>query len=467
MPLTIYNTLSREIEPFSPLSHKSVRMYTCGPTVYDYVHIGNLRTYILSDILKRVLKYDGYSVTHVMNITDVGHLTDDGDTGQDKMEKGAAREGKTAREIANFYTEAFKRDIEALDILEPDTWAIATAHIPEQIAQVQALTDKGFTYETSDGIYMDTTKIPNYGALTNLDKQDLQAGARVLMGEKKNSHDFALWKWSERQHEPTTADEKSQKPKRQMEWSAFGRMGFPGWHIECSAMAMKYLGDQFDIHVGGIDLSRIHHVNEIAQAEAVTGKHPWVKYWVHGEFLLMNSEKMAKSLGNLLTLSALKEKGIDPLAYRYFVLQAHYRKQLNFTLEALQAAQNGLENLRTHVARIDDSYVTDPSVIRAFDSAINGDMNMPQALAVLWDALKNKAIDLKTIISFDKVLGLNLHNPAQGELAIPADVQILLDQREQARKDRDFKTSDKLRDQIKALDFVVKDTDEGQKVFRS
>ncbi|PIR74656.1 MAG: cysteine--tRNA ligase [Candidatus Magasanikbacteria bacterium CG10_big_fil_rev_8_21_14_0_10_47_10] len=469
MPFHIYNTLSRKIEEFSPLHGKDVGMYSCGPTVYDFTHIGNHRTNILSDILKRVLKYNGFKVNHVMNITDVGHLTDDGDSGEDKMEKGAAREGKTAEQVADFYTDAFKADLETLNILEPTTWARATEHIQDQIDQVQQLIDKGYTYETPDGIYMDTTQISDYGALVELNKQDLLPGARVDMADKRNQHDFALWKWSERgeRHpESAAAGKGSHHPKRQMEWDAFGRKGFPGWHIECSAMAMKYLGEQFDLHVGGIDLSRVHHVNEIAQAEAVTGKKPWVTYWVHGEFLLMNNEKMAKSIGNLLTISALREKGFDPLAYRYFVLQAHYRKQLNFTIDALTAAQHGLENLRSHVAHLPGNPAADPLVREQFTNAINDDLNMPEALAVLWTALKEDRIDLNMIVEFDKVLGLKLHNPDKAPLIIPQEVQDLLSERTAAREQQDWAKSDQLRDDIAELGFGVEDTGEGQRVVK-
>ncbi|MEK7623556.1 MAG: cysteine--tRNA ligase, partial [Patescibacteria group bacterium] len=335
--LTLYNTLTRRKETFEPLRDKAVGLYTCGPTVYNYAHIGNLRTYIFEDILKRALVANGYDVRHVMNITDVGHLTDDADFGEDKMEKGAKREDKSAWEIAEFYTQAFKKDVQELNILPPDIWCKATDNIAEQIAMVQTLIDKGVTYETADGIYFDTTKISDYGKLARLRAQTLQPGKRVEMGEKRNPHDFALWKFS-----PTGE-------KRQMEWEAFGRKGFPGWHIECSAMSIKYLGEQFDIHCGGIDHVPIHHTNEIAQSETATGKKPWVRYWLHGEFLNIAETKMAKSGENFITLQTIKDRGISPIAYRYFLLQTHYRKQLNFSWEALQAAETGLGNLRDQV----------------------------------------------------------------------------------------------------------------------
>ena len=287
--LTLYNTLTKTIEPFEPRHPREVGLYTCGPTVYHYAHIGNLRTYLFEDVLKRVLREHGYTVRHVMNITDVGHLTDDADQGEDKMEKGSRREGKSAWELAEFYTSAFTRDMQELNLMPPDVWSKATDHIPEQIRQVQTLIDNGYTYTTNDGIYFDTTKVPDYGKLAGLDRQSLKAGARVETREKKNPHDFALWKF-------TPPGE-----KRQMEWDAFGRKGFPGWHIECSAMSIKYLGEQFDIHCGGVDHIPVHHTNEIAQAESATGKKPWVRFWLHGEFLNLAEMKMSKSGDEFIT----------------------------------------------------------------------------------------------------------------------------------------------------------------------
>lgn len=458
--LKLYNTLARQKQDFKPLHDNTVGLYTCGPTVYNYAHIGNLRTYVFEDILVRVLKYNGYKVNHVINITDVGHLTDDADQGEDKMESGAKREGKTAHEIAEFYTNAFKEDMADLNILEPNTWCKATDHIQEQIDLVQNLTDKGYTYETSDGIYFDTTKLDDYGKLANLDKQDLKAGARVDIGEKKNPHDFALWKFS-------------LDGRRQMEWPApFGasqgqtRTGFPGWHIECSAMSMKYLGEQFDIHCGGIDHVQVHHTNEIAQTEAVTGKKPWVNFWLHGEFLVVDNGKMAKSENNFLTLKTLKTKNLDPLAYRYFLLQAHYRKQLAFSWEALESADAGLKNLKKHIKNIESNTQTDEHVEAEFLDAVNDDLNIPEALAVLWTALKNKSISLKTAIEFDKILGLNLHDIEKKEVDIPVEVQELLDKRTKAREEKDWVESDRLRDEIKKHGFGVEDMDEGQKVTK-
>ena len=455
--LKIYNTLSRKKEDFIPIKKlfkKNIGLYTCGPTVYNFAHIGNLRTYIFEDTLKRVLKYNNYTVKHVMNITDVGHLTDDADTGEDKMEKGAKREGKTAWDIAEFYTNEFKQNLHDLNIIEPDIWCKATEHIPEQIKLVQKLIDKGLTYETTDGIYFDTTKINDYGKLANLQNQELQAGARVDLGEKKNPHDFALWKFSGNE-------------KRQMEWQAFGRMGFPGWHIECSAMSMKYLGKQFDIHCGGIDHIPVHHTNEIAQSEAVTGKKPWVKYWMHGEFMNMGSEKMAKSAGNFITLQTLKDRGISPLAYRYWLLQTHYRKQLSFSWEAIEAAESGLNHLYAEITKIKKTklQIEDLRLKNEFLKKINDDLNTSEAIALIWDGLKNKQIDYQTILDFDKVLGLDLDNIKEEEKTeIPEDIQKLLNLRATTRAEKNWAESDRLRDEIKKLGFNVEDNANGQEV---
>ncbi len=456
--LSLYNTRTKAKEPFKPLVDNTVGLYTCGPTVYNYAHIGNLRTYVFEDILHRVLKYSGYDVKQVMNITDVGHLTDDADQGEDKMEKGARREGKTAWEISDFYTKMFKQDMQALNILEPTIWCKATDHIQEQIDQVQTLINKGHTYETSDGIYFDTTTIDDYGKLANLQNQHLEAGTRVDMGEKKNPHDFALWKFNK------------SGESRKMEWLAFGKTGFPGWHIECSAMATKYLGAQFDIHCGGIDHIPIHHTNEIAQAETANGIKPWVNVWMHGEFLLIKDgssadaqSKMSKSSGNFLRMQSILDKNIEPLAYRYFLLQAHYRKQLTFSWEALEGAAAGLKKLKNLVANIADHAARDPHVREQFTKAINDDMNTPEALAVLWTALKNNQVDMDMVIEFDKVLGLKLHEaPPKKNVEIPAEVQALLDERKKARDEKNWSESDRLRDDIAELGFCVKDGEDGQ-----
>jgi len=458
--LTFYNSLTQKKENFQPLKKDEVGLYSCGPTVYHYVHIGNLRTYVFVDILKRILKYNGYKVNHIMNITDVGHLTDDGDNGEDKMEKGARREGKTAWEIAEFFTDAFMEDIEKLSILEPSKWVKATEHIPEQIEMVDDLLEKGIAYETPDAIYFDTTKIDNYGELACLDCQNLQAGKRVEMGYKRNLHDFALWKFA------------SKGEQRQMEWdspynSAAGKngvKGFPGWHIECSAMSRKYLGDQFDIHCGGIDLKSVHHINEIAQTEAVTGKKPWVKFWMHGEFIVLDKgEKMSKSGDNFITLATLIEKGFEPLAYKYLLYQTHYRKELKFSFDALESANTALGKLRNLVAK-QGKNGGDPLVMEEFKNLINDDLNMPEALALLWKGLKEKRITQDMVVSMDKVFGLELHKIEEKTREVPEEVQKLLEERKKAREDKDWVQSDVLREKIRLLGFNVKDTSEGQEL---
>ena len=376
----LYNTLTRKKEVFKPLSKKEVGLYTCGPTVYNFAHIGNLRTYLFEDVLKRVLEYNGYKVRQVMNVTDVGHLTGDMDMGEDKMEKGAAREGKSAWEIADFYLQAFKKDLAALNILEPTTWCKATDNILEQIEMIEILEKKGFTYQTSDGIYFDTAKVKKYNKLSHLPLADLQEGARVEKNlEKKNPTDFALWKFS-----PMGA-------KRQMEWESPWGVGFPGWHIECSAMSLKYLAGELDIHCGGMDHINVHHTNEIAQSEAATGK-PFFNYWLHGAFLnIVGGKKMAKNDGNFLTLEkTFIERQINPLVYRFAILNSHYRKPMEYSEEIINNAQKGFEHLRhqvndlgTAVGKISSGFK------KKFLAAINDNLNMPQALAITQEVLKS------------------------------------------------------------------------------
>jgi cysteinyl-tRNA synthetase len=453
--LELYNSLSRKKEKFRPINPEQVGLYSCGPTVYNFAHVGNLRTYIFIDTLKRALKANKYNVLHVMNITDVGHLTDDADNGEDKMEKGSKREGKTAREIADFYEQSFKNDIADLNILEPNIWCKATDHISEQIEFVQTLTNKGFTYETPDGIYFDTTKINDYGKLANLKKQNLKTGARVEIGYKKNPHDFALWKFSN-------------DIKRQMEWNAFGKKGFPGWHIECSAMSIKYLGEHFDIHCGGVDHIPVHHTNEIAQSEAYLNSKPWVNYWMHGEFLILeNDKKMAKSSENFITLSSIKKLGYSPLAYKYFILQAHYKKQLSFSFEALNASQTGFERLTSAVQKIDARIQTDPKLEIEFMNAINDDLNTPEALSIMWKALKENKLSTELAVSFDKVLGLKLRDIKETAVEINDEIKELLEQRAVARDEKDWKTSDKIRSIISKKGYNILDTDGGQKLEKN
>ncbi len=450
--LQFYNTLSRTIEPFTPLHAGKVGLYTCGPTVYNYAHIGNLRTYIFEDILRRVLQNNGYAVNHVMNITDVGHLTDDADSGEDKMEKGAAREQKSVWDIAEFYTQAFRQDAKDLNLLDPKIICKATDHIQEQIDLVLKLTERGFTYQTSDGIYFDTSKLSDYGKLARLDIAGLSAGNRVEMGDKKHPTDFALWKFS-------PADS-----KRQMEWNSPWGVGFPGWHIECSAMSLKYLGDHFDIHCGGIDHIPVHHTNEIAQNEGALG-HSTVNYWLHGEFLLTNDERMGKSKGNFLTLQLLKDKGYDPLAYRYFCFSAHYRSKLNFSFEALDGAQTTLQNLRRLIQGWDKPTEIDTVMMEQFTAAVNTDLDMPKALAVLWTMVRSNmasAIKHATVLEMDLVLGLQLN---QAPAEIPPEVMELVIAREGVRQAKQWAESDRLRDEIKRQGYIVEDSKTGPRVY--
>lgn len=451
MVLKLYNTLSRKIEEFKPLKGKKAGLYACGPTVYDYAHIGNLRSYIIWDVLRRTLKTDGYKVKHVMNITDVGHLTSDADEGEDKIEKGAEREHKTAWEISVFYTNAFMENLADLNIDEPDIICRATDHILEQIKLIKKLEKKGFTYATADGIYFDTAKLASYGTLANLSGQELKPGARIDMGGKKHPTDFALWKFSPKLQ------------KRQMEWKSPWGIGFPGWHIECSAMSKKYLGVPFDIHCGGIDHIPVHHTNEIAQTEAAEGLAP-ARFWVHNEFLNMGAEKMAKSAGNFITLQTLKDKNISPLAYRYFILQTHYRKQLTFDWEALKGATAGLKHLYRTAAELPVK-LDDKPVYEKILAELNNDLDTPGALAALWTAMKERKIGKKTLFELDKIFGLkikdNLQKPAE---EMPDNVLKLVKARDQARTNKDWHKSDELRNELTKLGYNVMDTKEGTKV---
>jgi cysteinyl-tRNA synthetase len=463
MKLLLYNSLTRKKQEFKPIKPGRVGLYTCGPTVYDYAHIGNLRTYIFEDILKRVLIYNGYTVKHVMNITDVGHLTGDRDMGEDKMEKGAAREGKSAWDIADFYTQAFKNDIRRLNILEPDIWVKATDTLPEQIALVKTLEEKGFTYRTADGIYFDTAKFKGYNKLSHQDLEALKEGARVERNpEKRNPTDFALWKFS-----PPGS-------KRQMEWDSPWGVGFPGWHLECSAMSMKFLGDQLDIHCGGTDHIDVHHTNEIAQSEAATGK-PFFNFWMHGAFLIIQGgKKMAKSEANFLTLeNAFVKNNINPLAYRFAAFLTHYRKPMEYSDEGIEAARNGLLHLQNQVRQVstgsgDDSRSVNAEFRNKFKKAINDDLNMPRAMAVVQEMLKSNMRDAEkhqSILDFDRVLGLGL-DALDKAPALPAEVQNRVDARIKARLAKDFAASDRLRAEIEALGYQVQDTKDGMKVVK-
>ena len=465
-----YNTLSKSKEVFKPLKEKEVGMYACGPTVYHFAHIGNLRTFIFEDFLRRMLEYNGYVVNHVMNITDVGHLSSDGDTGEDKMLKGAKREKKTVWEVAEFYTKAFLKDIFDLNILKPVVICKATEHIKEQILMIQELEKKGFTYSSGGNIYFDSSKDSSYGEMVGLDvnAEDKNKSRVEQDPNKKNPYDFVLW------------FTKSKFDDQAMKWDSPYGIGYPGWHIECSAMSSKYLGEQFDIHCGGIDLAPVHLINEIAQAEGAYGKKPWVRYWMHGEFLVLGSdEKMSKSSGNFLTLQSLQDKGFLALDYRYFCLGAHYRKPLTFTFEAMNAAKVARRKLQEKVWSLVDDYENlnleklEVSKLSSkaceyhdkFVAFLIDDLNIPRALALIWDLLKDNDVSDKEkyllIVNFDTVLGLKLCASKSVAEKIPQKVLDLAEKREEARKNKDWSLSDSLRDKINELGFDLADTKTG------
>jgi cysteinyl-tRNA synthetase len=456
MTLTLYDNFERRQREFTPVSGNEVGLYTCGPTVYDFQHIGNLRTYLFEDCLKRVLAFNGYRVRHVMNITDVGHLTSDADTGEDKMETGSRRTGRSAWEIAEEFTRVFREDLAAMNIAEPDVWCKATDHIAEQIAFIRDIEKNGFAYRTSDGIYFDTDKQPDYGYLARLDKAGLEAGKRVELGEKKSLTDFALWKFS-------TPGE-----HRQMEWNSPWGVGFPGWHIECSAMAQKYLGDYFDIHCGGEDHIPVHHTNEIAQTQARVGTR-LANFWMHGYFLLLNNAKMAKSAGEFLRMKSLTDRGYDPMTYRFLCLTAHYRSQMSFSWEAMDAAQTGLERLRRQVFELGPAGAADSGFVDLFRDNVNDDLQFPKALALLWEVLKSplpNPAKKATVLAFDRCLGLRLAEWQPKVEIIPLEVEVLAQQRLAARQARNWAESDRLRDAIAALGFAVEDSAGTYKVVR-
>jgi len=453
-PLQLYDTYTRSIRLFEPLQPGKVGMYACGPTVYDYAHIGNLRTYIFEDILRRTLEFNGYQVKHVVNITDVGHLVSDADTGEDKMEKGAKKAGKSAWEIAEMYTQAFKEDINRLNIKEPTIWCRATDHIQEQIQFIECIERNGFTYQTSDGIYFDTSKLPDYGYLGRLDIEGLQAGARIDIGEKRHPTDFALWKFSPKDQ------------KRQMEWESPWGIGFPGWHIECSAMSVKYLGKFFDIHCGGEDHITVHHTNEIAQTEACYGTH-LANFWMHGHFLQIDAEKMSKSAGEFLRLQSLIDRGYDPLAYRFFCMSAHYRAKLNFTWESLDGAAVSLERLRNTVYELGEASEADPDWVERFISEVNDDLNMPRAVATMWDLLKSDLparTKKATILVYDQILGLDLANYQPKEELIPDEIIALAEKRQSARSEKNWSLADAIRSEINQKGYEIEDTPQGPKI---
>ena len=452
MDVILYNTLTRQKQLFQPIEDKKVKIYSCGPTVYNFAHIGNFRSYLFMDTLKRMLKYNGYDITHAMNITDVGHLVSDADEGEDKMVKAARRENKDPFEIAKFYTEKFLNDMDSLNIDRPDIICKATEHIKEMEQYVQEIIKNGYSYETKNTIYFDTSKLDKYGVLSNIKIEEQKAGARVDFDqEKKNITDFALWIKAPENH--------------LMKWDTFWGECYPGWHLECSAMSRKYLGETFDIHTGGIDHIPIHHENEIAQSKGATGKIP-ANYWMHCEFLLINGGKISKSLNNFYTV-----KDFSPLDYKMFNFSSHYRNKINFTFEAMEAAKSALKRLKegfkNHAqgkATVETEVITEYE--NRFLQAINDDLNMPVAMSVVWDVIKNpnKSNQLAELLKkFDTVLGLKIDEEEKKE-DLPQEIVDLMEERKLARKNKNWTKSDELRNTILAKGYIVKDSKEGMTV---
>ena len=460
MDIYFYNTLTKSKDKFEPINKEEVRMYSCGPTVYKDASIGNMRTYIMNDLIRRVLKYNGYKIKHTMNITDVGHLVSDADEGEDKMLKSAREMQKTPYEIAKYYTKLFMDDLEKLNVETPEVVCKATDHIEDMIKYVQKLLENGYAYETSTAIYFDVSKLDEYGILSGIKLEDQKAGARVDVDtEKRNPYDFALWIKA--------------KPNHIMKWKSPWGLSYPGWHIECSAMGQKYLGEQFDIHTGGIDLIPTHHENEIAQSKGTCGKIP-AKYWIHGEYLLINGGKMSKSLNNVYLLKDITQKGYDPLTYRLFTYSSSYRTKLNFTWEGIEASQKALEKLRAgyqkHLEGNED--ILDEEISKYeenFHKAINDDLNMPLAMSVVWDVVKNpkKSKKLaKLLYKFDTVLALSLDKKSENQEKIPEEVLKLAEERLKARHEKNWAESDRLRNEILALGYSIKDSKEGYELSR-
>lgn len=459
MEILLTNTMSRRKEVFKPLREGEVGIYTCGLTVYNFAHIGNLRAYVFADTLKRMFLFNGYKVNHVMNITDVGHLTGDEDEGEDKMEAGARREGKTVWEIVDFYTEAFFDDLKRLRIIFPTVTCRATRHVDDMIDMIRKIESNGYTYVAGGNVYFDTSKLPDYGKLARLKLDEDNTRSRVESDPyKRNPFDFVLW------------FTRYKYDSHAMQWDSPWGRGFPGWHIECSAMSSKYLGERFDIHTGGIDHIPIHHTNEIAQSEAAFG-HEWVNYWLHSEFLVIGEgEKMSKSLGNFITLQTLIDKGYDPAEYRYYLLGAHYKKQLAFTLEALDGAKSAMKRLTTKIGELKGSEAPvsklNSVLLNEFHEAINDDLNTPRALAVLWKVVDSEDLrpgeKLSLINEFDRVLGLGL-SEIETEV-IPEEVEELANQRDQARRGKDWKKADELRKLISEKGYEVLDERDGYKI---
>ena len=458
MDIYFYNTLTKQKDLFKPIEEGKVKIYSCGPTVYKDATIGNMRTNLLNDTLRRILKYNGYELKHVMNITDVGHLVSDGDEGEDKMLKSAREEHKSPLEIAEYYTKLFFRDLERLNIETPEVVCKATDHIKEMLEMVQKIMKNGYAYETSTAIYFDVSKLDKYGILSGINLNDQKAGARVdIDPEKRNPYDFALWIKAPANH--------------LMKWDSPWGPSYPGWHIECSAMSTKYLGEEFDIHTGGIDLVPTHHENEIAQNKGACGKNP-AHYWIHGEYLLINGGKMSKSLGNTYLIDDIIAKGYSPLAYRLFNYSCHYRGKLNFTWEGIESANTSLIRLREGYQKhlngnsdISDEIIADME--NRFHQAINDDMNMPLALSVVWEAVKypEKSPKIAQLLKkFDTVLGIKIDEVQ--ETKIPQEILDLVEERKQARSDKNWSESDRLRDLIAEKGYIVKDTKDGTEVLK-
>ena len=460
--MKLYNTLSRSKEEFIPIKPGKAGMYSCGPTVYNYAHIGNMRTYVFMDVLRRTLEAYGYKVKSVMNITDVGHLTSDADEGEDKMARAAQEQKKTPWEIAQYYTDVFFKDLQALNIKRPNLTPKATEHIKEMLDFVQALAARGYGYETDDGIYFDISKFPDYGKLSGNDLEAQLAGARVEVNQqKRHPADFALWKKAPKEHI--------------MQWESPWGMGYPGWHIECSAMSRKYLGDTFDLHTGGVDHIPVHHENEIAQSEALLG-HPAVHYWMHGEFMMVDGGKMSKSLGNTYTISDLISRGYAPLAFRYLCLNAHYRSKLNFTWEAMSGAQVSYIRLLEGAYRHKNAPSSPQAALLAQDAweqfleAAGDDLNIPKALGVAWTLIRSniKSADIyDALLKMDGILGLNLaqYEPEQQQdEPLPAEIAQLAEERQKARANKDWALSDNLREELRAKGYEAVDSKEGQRI---
>ncbi len=459
MDIYLYNTLTRNKDKFIPLNEKEVRMYSCGPTVYKDATIGNMRTNIFQDVLRRVLRYNGYKIKHAMNITDVGHLVSDGDEGEDKMLKSAREEHKTPLEIAEHYTKLFFEDLAMLKIETPEIVCKATDHIKEMLEFVKELVEKDFAYETSTAIYFDISKLDKYPVLSNLNVEEQKAGARVEVDpEKRNPYDFALWIKAPENH--------------LMKWDSPWGPSYPGWHIECSAMGRKYLGEQFDIHTGGIDLIPTHHENEIAQSKGICGKIP-ANYWVHGEYLLIDGGKMSKSLGNVYLMKDFITRGYNPIVYKLFSYSCHYRNKLNFTWDGIEAASKSLERLKNgyqiHLQgkdEVEDNIVEEYE--NRFHKAINDDLNMPLAMGTVWEVVRNEKKSPKLaelLLKFDTVLGLEIDKKEEQE-EIPQEILDLVEQRKQARQNKDWAKSDELRDLIQSKGYEIKDSKEGTEVKR-